>query len=164
MNQLIYNPSFSGLSAGNFSVVATLLLPQNYLGAFRQRQQIYGSNTDFLRFLIETYGNSLFSRGRSRKATVNYQDKGLFLEKYNIRVNDDVWIRLKLAALNLGISVTGLVVMLLKMELAGVGEVMREAGFAGVPTIPIILKITRTTENIYNYYYQSGPLSCRGPG
>ena len=163
MNQVYNSPSKSRFLAGNNSIVVTLLLPQIYLGAFRQRRRIAGSNSEFLRFLLMTYGNTLSLPGKRRKVTVNYQDNGLDLEKYNIRVSEEVWLRLKLAALNLGISVTGLVVMMLKMELGGVRGVLREAGFDGVPTIPVILKVTHTTENIYNFYYQSGPLSYRGP-
>ena len=89
--------------------------------AFQEKKGRFGSTSMYFGYLLYQFKNNkcIIAQRNGIAATVNYQEKGLFLERIDFRPVENQWVQMKLLASAHNMSVCSFFVMLLLLDIAG---------------------------------------------
>ena len=106
---------------GNLRWNSTILVPKILCSIYYKLEKRHGDTREILAYLLRKYqtDQTIIFRNNDIAACLSYQEKGLNLRRIHFRPYETDWIKLRLMAFSLNMSMCALFVMLLQLEMAG---------------------------------------------
>ncbi len=115
---------------------STLLIPEEYLDELNEKIEDHGSLKDYLSYLLDKYELFLNTKiiPESKQLKTEYQANQQNLQRKDFRPQPKDWHLLKLYRVGLNYSISALFVYLLRLDLAGLGRIVKSfLEYVGAP-------------------------------
>ena len=106
---------------------STLLIPEEYLLELNEKIEDHGSLKNYVSYLLNKYELFLNTKilPESNQLKTEYQAKNQNLQRKDFRPEPKDWHLLKLYRVGLNYSISALFVYLLRLDLAGLGRIVK---------------------------------------